>query len=270
MQGSKVFVGKLIRKRDMAETREEREGRVAKKVKLDEVEVQEIQREELEEHEEQEKTEQTLENREKEQQQEEYKRYPKRSNDKMKQDFKHELRLVRAVDCGAGIGRITHGLLLSLARIVDIVEPVPQFTDEISKGELFAPYRSSESASRIGAIHNIGLESFHPPAKTYDLIWNQWCLGQLTDSQLVAYLRRCGPALRKGGWVIVKENVCAHGDGSDVFDEVDSSVTRSEGSFRKLFEKAGMKIVMSEEQRGFPRGLGLFPVKCWALQPVGG
>jgi protein N-terminal methyltransferase len=58
----------------------------------------------------------------------------------------------------------------------------------------------------------------------YDLIWNQWCLGHLTDAQLVEYLEKCGKVVRPGGWIIVKENLSTTEE--DQFDETDSSVTR--------------------------------------------
>lgn len=172
---------------------------------------------------------------------------------------------------------------------------------------------------------NDPLESWTPTrTPPYDLIWNQWCLGHLTDTQLTAYLRRLGPALAPNGWIVVKENVL--GDGSrrfpattntstcsfakratgaaaaaddedindndhdndnnndddaddaddddggpeqDLYDEVDSSVTRSAGKFELLFRRAGLRVVRTELQRGFGRGLGLYPVRMWGLQPVG-
>lgn len=40
------------------------------------------------------------------------------------------------------------------------------------------------------------------------------------------YLKKCGGALKKGGFVIVKENLITDSKGEDVFDELDSSVTR--------------------------------------------
>ncbi len=30
---------------------------------------------------------------------------------------------------------------------------------------------------------------------------------------------------------------------------------------------SGMRVVRTEVQKGFPRDLGLFPVRAWALQP---
>lgn len=116
------------------------------------------------------------------------------------------------------IGRITKDLLLSLSTIVDIVEPISKFTAELV------------DVPGIGDIYNAGLESWEPKAGTeYDLIWNQWCVGHLTDAQLVAYLKKCGGLLRKDdagkvtGLVVVKENLAPV---VDCFDEEDSSVTR--------------------------------------------
>ncbi|KFY45946.1 hypothetical protein V494_00703 [Pseudogymnoascus sp. VKM F-4513 (FW-928)] len=166
--------------------------------------------------------------------------------------------LGRAVDCGAGIGRITRGLLLSLAEKVDIVEPIQKFTDALADVE------------GVGEVYNVGLELWKPASgAVYDLIWNQWCVGHLTDLQLVGYLRRCGEALRREeggkvtGWVVVKENLTSE---EDVYDETDSSVTRTEEKFKELFKEAGLKIVRTELQRGFPREL--YPVRSWALQPM--
>jgi protein N-terminal methyltransferase len=113
------------------------------------------------------------------------------------------------------IGRITEGLLLGIAEKVDIVEPIAKFSENL-KGK-----------AGIGEIFNVGLEDWSPQESEelkYDLIWNQWCLGHLTDSQLTTYLVKCQKVLKTDGLIIVKENMST--SGGDVFDEVDSSVTR--------------------------------------------
>lgn len=51
----------------------------------------------------------------------------------------------------------------------------------------------------------------------------QWCIGHLTDDDLVALFRRCQTGLRPGGTIVLKENVCEEGF---VVDKEDSSVTR--------------------------------------------
>ena len=257
-------------------------------------------------------------------------------------DPAQRLRLV--VDCGAGIGRITEGLLRDVADVVDVVEPVEKFADAIrEKGRKWAEEervlrgakgRRKESVSgeqkgkgkgggagkrrrktsadsfgadepasplgndepdqaksgatskgRLGAVHATGLESWNPdPAKKYDLIWNQWCLGHLTDSALVFYLQRCSKALSTDppGWIVVKENISTKtsstsanarnlsrestkgdmardevnegwAEEEDEYDELDSSVTRGERNYKRIFAEAGLRIVREETQRGFPR-----------------
>lgn len=166
-------------------------------------------------------------------------------------------KLKRAVDCGAGIGRITTGLLVDVAEVVDVVEPVKSFTDKV------------KDAEGVGSIYNVGLEAWFLDKDglgPYDLIWNQWCVGQLTDAQLVAYLQRVQKVLNEGGWIVVKENLS--NTGQDVFDADDSSVTRTDGKFRHLFEEAELRVVRSELQKGLPVE-GLYPVRCYALQPRG-
>jgi protein N-terminal methyltransferase len=105
-------------------------------------------------------------------------------------------------------------MLVDIATIVDIVEPITKFCAHLK----YKPF--------IGNIFPVGLESWNldQSAVAYDLIWNQWCLGHLTDEQLVEYLKKCGRVLNEGGHVIVKENMST-GD-EDIFDELDSSVTR--------------------------------------------
>ncbi|KAI1426064.1 alpha-N-methyltransferase NTM1 [Xylaria sp. FL1777] len=165
----------------------------------------------------------------------------------------------RVLEGGAGIGRITCGLLLELAETVDIVEPISKFTDVLSKRE------------GVGKIFNIGLEEWRPEEEdnpSYDVIWNQWCLGHLTDNQLEEYLLRCKSVLsadedgKVKGVIIVKENITT---GEDQFDEVDSCVTRKEETFRHIFEKAGLRIIKTELQHGLPSEL--YPVKMFALRP---
>ena len=65
---------------------------------------------------------------------------------------------------------------------------------------------------------------------------------------------------------MVKENLSNHHLGQDVFDETDSSVTRTDNKFRQLFEKADLKVVATELQKGMPKDL--YPVRAYALQAM--
>lgn len=178
--------------------------------------------------------------------------------------------LDRVADCGAGIGRITKGFLLNVAKRVDVVEPVEKFTNELVAsldGE-----EQNSAKGQIGEIINLGLQDWTPSPHSYNIIWNQWCLGHLTDTQLIAYLRRCAAGLitssssgKPEAWIIVKENVASDSTGMDIYDDEDSSVTRTEEKWLYCFKEAGLRVVSTEVQKGFPKDL--FAVRMWALRP---
>lgn len=112
------------------------------------------------------------------------------------------------------IGRVTEGLLLPLADHVDVIEPVAKFTTKL--------------ATKQGVRHvfTVGLEEWQPKDDdVYDLIWVQWCVGYLTDEQLVSFLGRCKAVLQaEVGCIVLKENVSSSDE--DFYDAEDSSVMR--------------------------------------------
>lgn len=206
--------------------------------------------------------------------------------------------LKRAVDCGAGIGRVTRGLLVRVAERVDVVEPVEEFAEVVRRlkhdndGE--SSLREEDEANgdggggmrggKVGEIFVCGLESWspapapfptkstptNPPSAGYDLIWAQWCLGHLRDTQLTTFLRLASLSLSPTtghSYIVVKENISTDPDGRDMYDPVDSSVTRTEGKWMALFGEAGLRVERREVQGGFAEGLGLMPVVMWALRP---
>jgi protein N-terminal methyltransferase len=105
---------------------------------------------------------------------------------------------LRIADCGAGFGPLPLGLLLSIycescewrlrdgeesrigrvtghflskisgGVVVDIVEPVAKFTDEILRADNFV---DEKAAGKIGRIFNVGLEEWVPEDGAYWLIW---------------------------------------------------------------------------------------------------
>lgn len=190
-----------------------------------------------------------------------------------------------ALEPGAGIGRVTLNLLAPLCAKIDIIEPIEKFT-----AVLTAPESPLVRDNQLERVWNLPLQEWtieakpsfrHPSSNkvedaededevarpTYDLIFNQWCLNHLSLPSLEAYFKSLIPLLLPGGWIIVKENLSTEAFGADVFDAEDSSVTRSDANWRLAFEQAGLKIVKTELQTGFPKELGLFPVRIYALRP---
>ncbi|GAA6060154.1 hypothetical protein JCM10212_001451 [Sporobolomyces blumeae] len=259
----------------------------------------------------------------------------------------------RALDCGAGIGRVTSTVLLPLFDSVELVEPVPAFVEQAKKdalegrqgwkylhqqsqqqqrqrqprqanGRTDEPARGTDDDDALGQrageertkavrIWRAGLQHFDParpavavssrasssstgtvelyatiganpscafadPAtpldpteQGYDLVMIQWCIGHLSDDELAEFLRRSHAALKRSkdgtveGFIIVKENVCkdTEKDGR-LFDDEDSSITRSDAAFRNVFKMANLTLLRREVQQGFPKEL--FPVVAYALQ----
>lgn len=159
----------------------------------------------------------------------------------------------RAIDCGAGIGRISKGLLCPSFKEVDLVEQNPNY---VSKARDFCAGLPS-----MKEFHVAGLQDFafrHP----YDVIWIQWVIGHLPDTDFLPFMARCVAGLKPGGYIVVKENNAKKGF---VMDLDDQSVTRTDAQFRALFELAGLTLVHDELQKNFPAAL--FPVRMYALQP---
>ncbi|PGH21369.1 hypothetical protein AJ80_03286 [Polytolypa hystricis UAMH7299] len=172
-----------------------------------------------------------------------------------------EGKLKLGVDCGAGVGRVTEGFLSQVCDVVDVVEPVEKFTQLLRDGSL-------KENSVVGDIYTVGLEDWNPEKK-YDLIWTQFCVGHLTDVQLMEYVKRCRAALTATGIMVVKENMSTDPRGEDMYDELDSSVTRTDEKFRDIFSDAGMNLITSKLQTGFPKNYKLLPVRSYALRLKG-
>ena len=94
----------------------------------------------------------------------------------------------------------------------------------------FDPAHPSAHPEKVKVLGRVGRV---PPAddldEGFDVVMCQWCLGALSDADLVAFFRKCKTALRDPakGLILVKENLCSEEGGPRaVFDESDSSLTR--------------------------------------------
>ncbi|KAL6243239.1 hypothetical protein RBB50_009790 [Rhinocladiella similis] len=191
----------------------------------------------------------------------------------------------RCLETGAGIGRVTFNLLSALCEQIDVIEPIEKFTDVLT-----APNSPLVKSGQLRRVYNVPLQEWtaetspswqasntqadaiiltgqHADRGRYDLIWNQWCLSHLPFDALVRYFAGLIPLLAPDGWIIAKENLSTNAFGTDIYYEEDSTVTRSDQNWRAAFEKAGLKIVKTQLQTGFPKELGLLPVRIYAMRP---
>jgi len=161
----------------------------------------------------------------------------------------------RALDCGAGIGRITKHLLSKIFKKVDLVEQDKHFLEKARE------YLSGNE--KVGTLYQAGLQNFNFQESIYNVIWCQWVLGHLTEDHLVQFFVRAAKGLVPGGYIVVKENVTSSGEIER--DEEDSSVTRPPELLREIFVKANLRIVKEFKQNKFPKEL--YAVHMFALQP---
>jgi protein N-terminal methyltransferase len=156
---------------------------------------------------------------------------------------------------GAGIGRVTADVLLHLISDAVLLEPTEHFIHQaLARGESnssFQPWKGIKNKTKSVTFFQGTLQAFdpsHPSQNTkylarigftpptddtdsgFDVIWCQWCLGHLSDVDLVQFFKRCRMALRnEKSLIVVKENLYRDGDDGEpnyAFDETDSSLTR--------------------------------------------
>ncbi|KAL2610045.1 hypothetical protein R1flu_028618 [Riccia fluitans] len=164
-----------------------------------------------------------------------------------------------ALDCGAGVGRVTKNFLMHYFNEVDLVEPVQQLI-EVAQRDLQLDFDSLGTKMRKVNFFNCPLQEYVPPPERYDIIWIQWCIGHLTDVDLIQFFNRAKLGLKPGGFIILKENIAKSGF---VLDKVDFSVTRSDPYFRDLFQQGGVYVYQHRKQTAFPREL--FEVHMYCL-----
>ncbi|KAL3698142.1 hypothetical protein R1sor_012218 [Riccia sorocarpa] len=142
---------------------------------------------------------------------------------------------------------------------VDLVEPVQQLI-EVAQQDLHLDFDSLGTRMRKVNFLNCPLQEYVPPAERYDVIWIQWCIGHLTDADVMEFFNRAKLGLKRGGFIVLKENIAKS---RFVLDKEDFSVTRSDQYFRDLFQQGGLHVYQHRKQTGFPREL--FEVHMYCL-----
>lgn len=169
-----------------------------------------------------------------------------------------------ALDCGAGIGRVTKHLLLPMFRYVDMLEQNEAYLEESVEF-----MKGSDSKNEVKLRIPVGMQNFSAGSVPgtnlqgrYSLIWIQWSIIYLGDDDFVSFLRHCVNCLAENGIICIKDNLAKVGF---LVDKTDSSIMRSDKYMKALFEKAGLRITHQVRQTDFPHEL--LPVKMYALRP---
>eukprot|EP00928_Gymnodinium_smaydae_P019844 TRINITY_DN17639_c0_g1_i2.p1 TRINITY_DN17639_c0_g1~~TRINITY_DN17639_c0_g1_i2.p1 ORF type:complete len:335 (+),score=88.16 TRINITY_DN17639_c0_g1_i2:47-1051(+) len=124
-------------------------------------------------------------------------------------------KFARALDVGAGIGRVASALLKPHCSRVDLLEPVARHLDT-ARERLGG--RRWQGRFMHGTLQSLG--QLTAGGDPYDLIWCQWVLMYITDRDVSSFLRLArSKLLARGGLLVVKENVASEETGSYFDDE---------------------------------------------------
>ncbi|MCQ2818931.1 MAG: N-terminal Xaa-Pro-Lys N-methyltransferase 1 [archaeon] len=172
----------------------------------------------------------------------------------------------RALDCAAGIGRVTQFVLVNFFEEIELFEQDSKFVNKAK--ELLS------SNKKVKGFYNESLENFDFKNKTnyYDLIWIQWTLENIEDDDLDTFLKKCYNALTDKGLIIVKENIFVRDeydgnkkyDVNNIYSQEDLSKQREDIYYIKLFNKNGFNIYRHFLNPNWPQGI--MPMVVYVLK----
>jgi len=158
----------------------------------------------------------------------------------------------RAIDAGAGVGRVTKLVLLKRYDTVRLVEADPNWS---RRSQVYLGRKRSKGCtfvcSRLEDIQPQTVIAWGEPA---DVVWLQWTLQYLTDQDAIRTLKSLASSLVIGtGVLIVKQNRPYAPARLDRFqmDTPDGpheryDLTRTDMHHRFLFQKAGLIVDLNE------------------------
>jgi protein N-terminal methyltransferase len=159
---------------------------------------------------------------------------------------------IRAIDAGAGVGRVTKDVLLKRYDTVRLVEADSHFSQrsKVYLGRKRSA-RCSFTCARLEELNEDEVVGWEGPV---DLIWLQWTLQYLTDLDAVGTLSNLAKGLVAGtGMLIVKENRPYGVARTDRFQMETPrfngryDITRTDAQHRLLFHRAGLRVDAAEE-----------------------
>ena len=112
-----------------------------------------------------------------------------------------QLLMRSALDVGAGVGRVSKGVLLRRCERVTLLEPCDRWLKQARR------YLGNKRAQRCTFVC-MALQDYAraPPAAAYDVVWVQWTLQYLVDAHVVAALRGLAASLTAHGALVIREN----------------------------------------------------------------
>lgn len=151
------------------------------------------------------------------------------------------------LELGAGVGRVTM-LLKEYFEEIYLVEQSSNFVNTAKE--------NLKDFSNVKEIINKPMqETFSHESlkdKKFNIIWIQWSIENLDDSDLINLLKECKSHLEDKGCIFIKENVVEDNDKVKIND-IDYSRVRNDSLFKEIFVKAGLKIFKHTRHPNWPK-----------------
>lgn len=161
-------------------------------------------------------------------------------------------RTQKAMDVGAGVGRVTKTILLKRYGQVRLVEGDAALSKR--SRTYLGKKRCANGRCTFTCAMLQNLQNLPPDEESYDVVWVQWCLQYLTDVDVILAIKNLASSLtEKTGYLIIKENRpygSARGDRFQMDTPSCSGrydITRTDNHHRLLFQRAGLVVVLAEE-----------------------
>lgn len=152
----------------------------------------------------------------------------------------------RIADCGGGIGRVAFQVLTHFYDQIDIIDPIPHF--------LLKAREYLEKEVPVD-VYQVGLEEWIP-SESYDAFYVQWTLCQLTDEDIVSFLKKCKENSEENALIFVKENIAGMtldtAKSQYEYYSDKNSICRTFNHFCDLFKAAGFIIEEYRIQPNWP------------------
>lgn len=122
---------------------------------------------------------------------------------------------------------------------------------------------AAAAAVSVGVTGAGAAASSTPDTGIYDVVWLQWVIGCVLDTDLVALLKSAAACLTPTGIIVIKDNTAREGD-AFVYDNEDHSIARSERYLHAVFRRAGLAVLEDMPVPGWEEDL--LPVRMYALR----
>ena len=166
----------------------------------------------------------------------------------------------RALDVGAGIGRITFNVLYDKCNKIDLLDNNKKFLNhaELKQREI--------KGDKIENFYHSKIQNFRFQYN-YDLIFVQWVLEYLDEKNFALFISNISSHLNNEGYVIIKENINLDNELNIPIEE-EGSLIRPNKTFENCFRIAGLKSIHEElvEYESLP--IEILDVKCCVLSKL--